>query len=353
MACTNPHNKTRVSLVIPGRNCAATIRQCLDAVFVIARQPDSPLCEILFVNDNSDDDTPEIVASYESVRMLNGPGRGPATARNIGWRAAKHPLIWFIDSDCVAHADALDQLLSHLADKDVGGVSGSYDIENDHSLLARLIHEEILERHRNMNSDVNFAASFNVLYRAEALQSVGGFDERYTRPSAEDAHLSFAVQSAGYRLRFESASRVGHYHPQHLGRYLRTQAHHGYWRVLLHMEHRGHSAGDSYSSWLDHIQPMLAMATLAALALPIASIFFPETFPASLAAVGLLLLLIIIAATLPMTCRLLLRTGRVSMLLYTPLSTIRAFWRGIGLTFGVLHYALLRKNRSVQPSNSE
>ena len=127
------------------------------------------LKEIIFVNDGSTDNTAEIVSRYD-VRCINGPGQGPGAARNLGWRAAKTSLIWFMDADCVAEPDALSILLQHMEDPKVAGVGGSYGNMHPDSLLACLIHEEIVERHRTMPPEVNYLATFNVLYRTRHAQ---------------------------------------------------------------------------------------------------------------------------------------------------------------------------------------
>ncbi|NNF44165.1 MAG: glycosyltransferase, partial [Phycisphaerales bacterium] len=244
-----------VTLVIPGRNCAATIGVCLDAVVPMLKT--TPLEAIIFVDDGSTDDTRAIVTVRPAVRVLAGSGAGPGAARNLGWRAATSPLVWFIDADCVAEDDALTRLLPHLADPAVGGVGGSYGNMREGSLLADLIHEEILERHRRMPIRVNFLASFNVLYRRSVLEEVEGFDERFLK--AQDAELAFRVQEAGHALAFEFASRVRHFHPTRLGAYLRTQRQQGYWRAWLYVTRRGRAGGDSYSGLVDHLQPPLAV----------------------------------------------------------------------------------------------
>lgn len=323
-------NGEQVSLVIPGRNCQGTIRQCLSAVVPLLDDPESRLGEILFVDDGSTDDTAKIVAEFP-VTLVPGVGAGPGAARNLGWPMAKNPLIWFVDSDCVAEPDALRQLLPHMDKEQVGGVSGSYGIMNPESLLARLIHEEIIARHRRMSTRVDFLATFNVLYRRAALENVGGFDERYMK--AQDAELSFRVMEAGYLLHFELDSRVKHYHEQRLFKYLRIQRQQGHWRVYLHMAHPRHSTGDSYSSALDHLQPPLAMLSLLALPLlpwPLLWWIFPA------------LLLVLALAQLPLTLRLVRRLGRSSYLLFAPLSFIRAYWRGVGMTAGVIAYLFRR-----------
>lgn len=319
-----------VTLVIPGRNCAATINSCLGAVMPMLEH--GTLAEIVFVNDRSTDETAPMVANFK-VTVLQGEGRGAAAARNLGWRAAISPLIWFIDSDCVARPDAIDQLLRHLDDSGVGGVGGSYANLKTDSLLACLIHEEIIERHRLMGTRVDFLAGFNVLYRRRLLEELNGFDEHFPAATAEDADLSFRAVRAGHKLHFEPRSIVGHYHETSWPRYLRTQRRHGYWRVRLHLAHRGEAAANAYSGILDHVQPPLAMLTLVLLPL---LLIVPPASPfgwlrwAPILALGLLVL-----AQLPMTLRIVVRTRRPAFLLFVLMSCVRAFWRGFGMVHGL------------------
>ena len=319
----------RVTLVIPGRNCRGTIRQCLDAMVPILSDPAARLEEIIFVDDGSTDDTAEIVQGYP-VRLVRGTGAGRGAARNLGWQEVRTPLVWFVDSDCVAEPNALVRLLPHMDDPKVGGVSGSYGIMNPESLLACMIHEEIIERHLRMGTRVDFLATFNVLYRKEALERVGGFDEKYLR--AQDAELSFRVQAAGYELHFELNSRVKHYHSTRWLRYLRAQREQGYWRVWLHLAYPRHNKGDSYSGLTDHMQPPLAMVSLVGLLL----VLVPGV--RWLAAVPFVLLGV---AQVPLTLRLVRRLGQTRYLVFGVMSAVRAYWRGIGMSLGVLAY--LRK----------
>lgn len=313
-------NQAQVTLVIPGRNCAGTIRPCLDAVAPLLAS--GQLAEIIFVNDGSTDETEQIVRRYP-VRCLTGEGRGPGAARNVGWRAARTPLVWFLDSDCVAQPRALALLLEQLDDPQVGGAGGSYANMLPNQLLACLIHEEIAARHRNMPREVNYLATFNVLYRRAVLEELGGFDP--TLRTSEDAEMAFRVRKAGHRLRFNAASRAGHYHPARLAGYLRTQARHGYYRMLMYRRHPTRMSGDSYSGPLDHIQPPLAMLLLGCL--PFAFLPAGRWALATLAALlGL--------TTLPMTLRVAAQTRQARYLAFAPMSFARAFARGLGMTVG-------------------
>ncbi len=318
-----------VTLVIPGKNASRTLRPCLDAVVPLLNSEE--LAEIIFVDDGSTDDTAAIAAGYP-VRVIKGTGGGPGYARNLGWREARTPLVWFIDSDCVAQPDALKRLLPHLPDEKVAGVSGLYENVLPEFLLSCLIHEEIVERHRWMPTDVNYLAAFNVLYRKDVLEQVSGFNEFYR--TAEDCELSFRVQDAGYTLRFEIGSRVGHYHPTRLSRYLRAQAIHGYFRVWLYLHHRTRAGGDAYSGLVDHVQPPLAMLLL--LTLPLAFWWPWSLVPA--AVFGLLLL-----AQVPMTVRLVQRMRQPKYTCFIPMSLVRAFGRGFGMSWAVLRYLFERR----------
>ena len=332
-------NTHPVSVVVPGRNCAQTIRSCLGALVPLLKS--SNLREIIFVDDGSTDDTAKMVAEFPVI-CVAGNGKGPGAARNIGWRRAQHPLVWFVDADCVAQPDALERLLPHFDEPPVGGVSGSYGIMNPESLLACLVHEEIIERHRRMPQRVDFLATFNVVYRRDVLEQVGGFDERYLK--AQDAELAFRVISAGHELRFVFDSRVNHYHPDRWRSYLQTQRQQGYWRVLLHLSHRGHSMGDSYSSIIDHLQPPLAILVLTSS--PLLGFGRLAWMP-----VGLLLLLLM--AQVPMTIRLLWRLRRFRFLCYAAMSFLRSFWRGIGMTHGLCGHGVSRLRRSSPDPSGE
>jgi glycosyltransferase involved in cell wall biosynthesis len=309
----------KTTLVIPGKNCEKTIAACLEAVVPMLGRG---LAEVIFVDDASTDTTAEIVDRYP-VRLLRGRGEGPGSARNIGWRAARTPWVWFIDSDCVAEPDALDILLEHTAAPSIAGVGGSYGNMRPDSLLACLIHEEIVERHSRMAPRVDFLASFNILFRRDVLEEIGGFDEDYML--AQDAEMSYRVVEAGYELAFDARSRVKHFHPTALKKYLKTQARQGYWRVMLYAKHPGRARGDSYSGFSDHVQPLLALGSMALA--PLTPFVLPALLQLPLAAsLG--------AAQAPMTARLLSRTGSPKYAAFAAMSYLRAYARGAGLAMG-------------------
>ncbi len=315
---------TSVSVVIPGCNCADTIAPCLRAIASIIEQANSTVRELLFIDDGSTDNSAAIAAA-NGATVLPGGGKGAGAARNVGWRAATSELIWFVDSDCVAAETALDSLLPHFSDDAVGAAGGAYDNGCPDSILACIIHEEIAARHRAMPVNVDFLATFNVVYRRSVLHALGGFDERYLR--GQDAELSFRTLDAGHQLRFAHNSRVAHFHERKLSAYLRAQYRQGYWRAFLHMEHPGRAGGDSYSRLSDHLQPPIALLSLVSLPL----LAFPITGWLPLAPLASL-----VALQAPMSWRLLGPAGPRIAVCFAAMSALRAYWRGIGLARGAL-----------------
>lgn len=318
-----------ITLIIPGRNAERTLPSCLEATTRMLGR--DGLKKVVFVDDGSTDRTAAIAGEYP-VELVRLGGLGPGGARNAGVERARTELIWFIDSDCVPEPDALRRLLPHMAAEEVAGAGGSYENAEPDSLLACIIHEEIRERHLRMDTDVDYLGSFNVLYWKELLERAGGFDE--SSHKAEDAELAFRLKAMGYRLRFEPESLVAHHHPTRLGSYLRTQRSHGYWATRLYLSHPARAMGNSYSSLLDHVQPIVGVALLASLAL----LSVPE-----FRLLPLSFLSVLLALQLPMTIGMLRRTVDPRMTLYLPLAAVRAVVRGIGMAVALISVPFQRQ----------
>src|SRR4051812_25269026 len=129
------------------------------------------------------------------VRVRRSGGRGPAAARNRGWRAGEAPWVAFLDDDVVAPIGWFDALLEDLAavGPDVGGVQGRIDVP---------LSERASDRERTVGRLAGARwATADMAYRRAALERTGGFDERFPRAYREDADLALRVLDAGWELR--------------------------------------------------------------------------------------------------------------------------------------------------------
>jgi len=81
--------------------------------------------QIIWVNDGSDDGTPELVANYPEVILLHNPKRtGKIEAMNRGVEFSKAPILMFSDANTVLSANSVRAVARHFQDKTVGGVAG-------------------------------------------------------------------------------------------------------------------------------------------------------------------------------------------------------------------------------------
>lgn len=131
------------------------------------------------------------------VVVLCADHRGPAGARNLGWRHARTPWIAFIDDDVLPDATWARDLVADLsfADDTCGAIQGRIRVE--------------LPKHRRPTDAERGVASLgsarwitaDMAVRREALAQVGGFDERFTRAYREDTDLALRLINAGWRIR--------------------------------------------------------------------------------------------------------------------------------------------------------
>jgi glycosyltransferase involved in cell wall biosynthesis len=163
----------------------------------------------IVVSDNAGSTrTRQLVDQWKSrrgpvVRYLQACGTpGPAAARNAGWRAARAPLIAFTDDDCIPEPNWLASGLAAF-DCGIAGAWGRIVVPIPRSAPTDYdVDTAKLERAEFVNA--------NCFYTREALESVGGFDERFEVAWREDSDLFFRLLRSGRRFIQVPAAVVTH-----------------------------------------------------------------------------------------------------------------------------------------------
>ncbi len=197
----------KVTVIIPFHRNLKHLRQSLAAV-----RQSMPDAEVLIAADGAVDDCRGLAAAAGAqVLVVPGPA-GPAVARNRAAALASGDVLAFVDADVVVAPEALPGMCRLLdVDSGLDGVFGAYDLfppeRNFVSQYKNLSHAYVHEVGNPRAS--TFWAGLGVL-RADAFRSVGGFDERFRRPSIEDIELGYRLIAAGYSLRLDVRFRGRH-----------------------------------------------------------------------------------------------------------------------------------------------
>lgn len=207
MPSSSPANDMKVSVIVPVRDEAESIRELLDGLLDQTRLPD----EIIITDGGSVDATPQIIEEYINrgapVRLIRAGVALPGRGRNLGAAQAQYEWLGFTDAGIRPAKNWLEALVKR-AEKDqtIDIVYGSWaPITNTFFKECAAIayvppptsRDGILVRPR-------FIAS--TLLRREAWASVKGFPEHLR--SGEDLVFMDRVEGAGYRFVHEPLAEV-------------------------------------------------------------------------------------------------------------------------------------------------
>jgi histidinol-phosphate phosphatase family protein len=176
----------------------ASLRPLMSTIASERSTVDFPIGRVIVVDDRARRDPPILAPTGGDVLMSGG--RGPAAARNVGWRASRAEWVCFLDDDVLPQPGWLAALARDVstAPPHVAAVQGN-------------VHVPLPARRRPTDGERNVAGldgatwiTADMAVRRAALESVGGFDERFPRAYREDSDLALRLADAGWQLRLGS-----------------------------------------------------------------------------------------------------------------------------------------------------
>lgn len=240
-ACVNrvrralPHPAPRVTVLVPTRDQAGLLGNCLEGLL---RHTDYPDLEVLVLdNDSVEPQTHSLFAELRAeprVRVLRMPGAfNFSRINNAGARAASGEVLLFLNNDIeILEEGWLKEMVAEVVRPDVGCVGAKLlyadgTVQHAGVILQRgplAMHVGRMDDAMAAGVDGRLAGTRDYLavtaaclaVRRGVFHQVGGFDETHLAVAFNDVDLCLKVSDAGYRnlctpfamlLHLESASR--------------------------------------------------------------------------------------------------------------------------------------------------
>lgn len=181
--------------------------------------------EILIINDNSPDQSVEILENIPGIRIENNEiNLGFLRSSNIGAKIARGKYLIFLNNDTEVLNRWLDELVGTIEKWPEIGLVGSKLIYPDGRLqeAGGIIWQDGTgwnygrfddpdKPEYNYLREVDYCSGASICIPKQLFQNVGGFDERYVPAYYEDADLAFAVREYGKKVVYQPISKLIHF----------------------------------------------------------------------------------------------------------------------------------------------
>ena len=199
-----------ISVIIPTYNRGEELKELLSSLGNQTYPRD--YFEIIVVDDGSTDGTESTVKSLAKayglcLRYFYQENRGPGPSRNLGMAKARGDVFVFIDSDCIASPDWLEQIASAMSTGEIDAFGGRDTFHPDFPVLLKAIDYSMTSfigtggtRGRSgLQVARYYPRSFNMGFRREVYEKIGGM--RNLR-HGQDIEFSNRIHRNGFRVAF-------------------------------------------------------------------------------------------------------------------------------------------------------
>ena len=200
------------TIVVPARNEEAAIAACLDSVLA----QDEDRLQVVVVDGNSTDRTPEIVKEYATrdprVELLHNPRQIIPVALNLALGAARAPWLVRVDAHAAVPPDYVRRAVEHLRTGQWGAVGGRKDGVG-HTPAGRAIAAAMASPFGVGNSMYHYGSIATEVdhvpfgaYPVSLARQLGGWNEDLR--VNQDFEFDYRVRASGHAILFDPTLHV-------------------------------------------------------------------------------------------------------------------------------------------------
>jgi len=240
----------KVSIIIPTYNRQGLVKNCLESLF--NQKISKKIYEIIVIDDGSIDQTQDLIKNlkkkYKNLKYFKQKHSGPAAARNLGIKRSKGEIIAFIDDDCIAKKNWVENIIkAHKKYFLYAGIGGeTYNILKnnrianirqfiwEYSIQTQNACNPILKRLKHYVCPFSLGKTFetfmlpsnNVSYKRNIFNKYL-FDTSFNTASGEDSELNWRLKLNGFKLLYNPSIKIYHNHVSSLKIFLIQTFNHG------------------------------------------------------------------------------------------------------------------------------
>ncbi|MCA9408164.1 MAG: glycosyltransferase family 2 protein [Candidatus Omnitrophica bacterium] len=211
-----------MSIVIPTFNNCEELRYLLESL-IEQKGVDDLNYEIIVINNNSKDQTVEVVESFiprfsGKLKMVFEENQGISFARNRGVKESAGEIIAFTDSDCVVEDHWISEIILAYKKYNADAIQGKVILATpipreiwypEEFIQQRLAHVDYGEK--VIVFDKEDLVTANASFRRELFDKFGGFSSSITYKASEDTEFSLRIAKTGVKRIYVPSIKVFHH----------------------------------------------------------------------------------------------------------------------------------------------
>jgi glycosyltransferase involved in cell wall biosynthesis len=233
-----------ISVILPVLNEEPHLAESVTAIL---SQNYEGLFEIILALGPSRDQTnaiaDELAARDSRIKLVMNPSGKTAAGLNLAIAASENPVIVRVDGHAKIPNDYLSIAVSVLRESgavNVGGVMAAEGITKFEIAVSRAMRSPLgvgSSRFHTGGKAGEVDTVYLGAFRREAINAVGGFDERYTR--AQDWELNHRLRKSGGKIYFDPRLQVTYRPRPNLSKLAKQYFQYGRWRRVVSRSHPG------------------------------------------------------------------------------------------------------------------